>query len=44
MLVEQYRLERGGVVLGIVTHGEWDGEQGSWHDWGWFEPATRSLR
>jgi hypothetical protein len=38
-VVERYRLERGGVLLGIVTRGEWDGHQASWHDWGWLEPA-----
>jgi hypothetical protein len=37
--VERYRLERGGEVLGVVTRGEWDGHQGSWHDWGCLEPA-----
>jgi hypothetical protein len=37
--VERYHLERGGTVLGVVTRGEWDGHQGSWHDWGWLEPA-----
>jgi hypothetical protein len=26
--VKQYRLERGGVPLGVVTRGEWDGHQG----------------
>jgi hypothetical protein len=39
-------LERGGVLLGIVTRGEWDGHQASWHDWGWLEPvpdATAAL-
>jgi hypothetical protein len=40
--VEQYRLERGGVVLGVVTRGDWDGNQGSWHDWGWLETAPGS--
>lgn len=29
-------------MLGIVTRGEWDGQQGSWHDWGWLEPAPGS--
>src|SRR5437868_2286858 len=46
MVVERYRLERGGVLLGIVTRGEWDGHQASWHDWGWLEPvpdATAAL-
>jgi hypothetical protein len=38
--MERYRLERGGVVLGIVTRGEWDGHQGSWHDWGWLERSA----
>lgn len=38
--MEQYRLERGGVLLGVVTRGEWDGNQGSWHDWGWLEPSA----
>jgi hypothetical protein len=37
--VERFRLERGGVLLGVVTRGEWDGQQGSWQDWGWLEPA-----
>jgi hypothetical protein len=26
------RLERGGVLLGIVTRGEWDGNQAFWPD------------
>ena len=38
--MEQYQLERGGVVLGVVTRGEWDGHQASWHDWGWLEPSA----
>jgi hypothetical protein len=41
-VVERYRLERGGVVLGIVTLGEWDGQQGSWHNWGCLEPPGGS--
>jgi hypothetical protein len=40
--VERYTLERGGVRLGVVTRGAWDGHQGSWHDWGWLEPAQGS--
>jgi hypothetical protein len=40
--VTRYRFERGGVVLGVVTRGEWDGHQGSWHDWGWLETAPGS--
>jgi hypothetical protein len=40
--MERYRLERGGSVLGLVVRGEWDGHQGSWHDWGWLEPAPGS--
>jgi len=40
--MERYRLERGGELLGFVTRGEWDGFQGSWHDWGWLEPAPDS--
>jgi hypothetical protein len=27
------------MILGVVTRGEWDGHQGSWHDWGWLESA-----
>lgn len=42
MAIERHHLERGGSVLGVVTRGEWDGHQGSWHDWGWLEPAPGS--
>ena len=27
-------------MLGVVTRGEWDGHQASWHDWGWLEPSA----
>jgi hypothetical protein len=27
------------VPLGVVIRGAWDGQQGSWHDWGWLEPV-----
>jgi hypothetical protein len=40
--MERYQLERGGVPLGVVTRGAWDGHQGSWHDWGWLESAQGS--
>jgi hypothetical protein len=40
--LERYSLERGGVSLGVVTRGDWDGHQGSWHDWGWLESAQGS--
>jgi hypothetical protein len=39
-VAERFRLERGGVVLGVVTRGVWDGHQGSWRDWGWLEPSA----
>jgi hypothetical protein len=40
--MEQYTLERARVPLGLVTRGAWDRHQGSWHDWGWLEPAQGS--
>src|SRR5688572_13756521 len=40
--MERYTLERGGVALGVVTRGAWDGHQGSWPEWGWFDPARGS--
>lgn len=41
--MKRYRLERGDEVLGVITCGEWDGHQGSWHDWGLLELAPGSI-
>lgn len=40
--MEQYRLERGGQVLGVVTREAWDGHQGSWPEHGRLELAPGS--
>jgi hypothetical protein len=37
--LEHYELVRGGGTLGVVIRGPWDGNQGSWPEWGWLEPA-----
>jgi hypothetical protein len=48
--MQDYSLERGGIVLGVITRGPSEGQQGEWRDWGWLEiapgcePMIDSLR